>query len=433
MHGLGIYTHSLVHVGSVHSTHPEDVTWCQKWSLVMENLKPPDDLDLNGANKAEAWRQFKQAFEYYVAASGLGEKDNATQTAVFMHVAGKEAQRVLKTFVFDSDDDRKKLEKVQEKFKDYCLPKANVTMERHLLFTRKQKEGEGFEEFLVELRDMAARCELPATADSILRDCVILGIRDEKLRTELLRRNEDLEKVLSACRCAAATQRHLEQLKTPQQNSTADIHAAAVDGIVQKQPEHKTSRPLVEDCRYCGRSHRSGACPAYGKSCASCGKTGHFAQVCRSKARQQRIRTLEHLPEPSQGQKQFDTVNINSVESQKWQETLMLDGVPTVFKLDTGAMASVLPLSKYHEVRPHQQPNRTETVLTGFNGSTVRPEGTTTIATTYKKTTIPVKYYVSNMAANAIQQAAATPEVFGRFQRPRDLRRRISHPHQPGC
>ena len=36
-------------------------------------------------------------------------------------------------------------------------------------------------------------------------------------------------------------------------------------------------------CRYCSRIHTPWQCPAYGKMCTGCGKTGHFRKVCQSR------------------------------------------------------------------------------------------------------------------------------------------------------
>ena len=36
-------------------------------------------------------------------------------------------------------------------------------------------------------------------------------------------------------------------------------------------------------CRYCSGVHVPQQCPAYGKTCARCGKTGHYKKVCRSR------------------------------------------------------------------------------------------------------------------------------------------------------
>ena len=35
-------------------------------------------------------------------------------------------------------------------------------------------------------------------------------------------------------------------------------------------------------CYYCGLSHPQGTCPAYGRSCASCGRLNHFSRCCQS-------------------------------------------------------------------------------------------------------------------------------------------------------
>ena len=92
-----------------------------------------------------------------------------------------------------------------------------------LLFTRKQQENEDIESYTMEHRRIAERCEFPATKDSILRDCIILGVRDDGLCKELLRRDESLEEVLSSCRCREAAQRHIRHLTHEAVGSETDF------------------------------------------------------------------------------------------------------------------------------------------------------------------------------------------------------------------
>ena len=80
----------------------------------------------------------------------------------------------------------------------------------------------------------------------------------------------------------------------------------------------------------------------------------------------------------------FGTILVGELSADRWKETIILDQQPTLFKLDTGAMASVLPLSVFRSIRPDQQLDTTTTILSGFDHSTVRPEGTATIKTTYQ-------------------------------------------------
>ena len=40
-----------------------------------------------------------------------------------------------------------------------------------------------------------------------------------------------------------------------------------------------------KNCKYCGKLHAQGRCPAFGKVCTNCHKRNHFAAVCRSEPR----------------------------------------------------------------------------------------------------------------------------------------------------
>ena len=46
-----------------------------------------------------------------------------------------------------------KLDKILDKFEAYCIPKTNVTFERHRFFTCVQKTGERIDQYVTELRN----------------------------------------------------------------------------------------------------------------------------------------------------------------------------------------------------------------------------------------------------------------------------------------
>ena len=82
----------------------------------------------------------------YTVASGLSAKAQDVQAATFLHVIGNEAHEVVNTFTFDSDDDKKKITKLQGKIEACCNPKKNVTLERHALLSRRQGSDEPLDE-----------------------------------------------------------------------------------------------------------------------------------------------------------------------------------------------------------------------------------------------------------------------------------------------
>ena len=59
--------------------------------VIMEQLTPPEPLDLDCNNLANTWRQWRQRFELFTLASGLSEKDRGRQNLIqsATHLPGK--------------------------------------------------------------------------------------------------------------------------------------------------------------------------------------------------------------------------------------------------------------------------------------------------------------------------------------------------------
>jgi hypothetical protein len=64
---------------------------------------------------------------------------------------------------------------VVAKFDVYCLPRVNVTFERHLFFTRDQKESKSVESYVAALRKLAKTCKFGELRDSLVRDRLFAG------------------------------------------------------------------------------------------------------------------------------------------------------------------------------------------------------------------------------------------------------------------
>ena len=104
-------------------------------------------------------------------------------------------------------------------------------------------------------------------------------------------------------------------------------------------------------CRHCGKNHMPRQCPAYGKTCVRCRKTGHFRKVCRSK-RDCAVHEVgtEMVQEPQE--EEIETVSINSVYLNKNQSLItahleMQVGRTTVeipYKIDTGSEGNIMLL-----------------------------------------------------------------------------------------
>ena len=77
------------------------------------------------------------------------------------------------------------------KFNAYCEPRVQVIYERYRFNNHKQEPAENIAAYLTVLRTIAKNCQHEEiTPEEILRDRIVLGIRDDKMREGLLRYND---------------------------------------------------------------------------------------------------------------------------------------------------------------------------------------------------------------------------------------------------
>ncbi|CAB4044318.1 Transposon Ty3-I Gag-Pol [Paramuricea clavata] len=123
-----------------------------------EQIPAPKPLKLDG-NAAENWRRWKKAFELYMTATEKDKKSQKIQCATFLTLADEAAITVYETLTFE-DTEKDKIEPLVAKFEAYCLPKKNVTHERHVFNLRKQKPDESVEQFVTELKRLAKNSDV---------------------------------------------------------------------------------------------------------------------------------------------------------------------------------------------------------------------------------------------------------------------------------
>ena len=134
--------------------------------------------------------------------------------------------------------------------------------------------------------------------DDLIRDRIVCGVREKSIRRKLLQESGlTLSKCVDICRVNEAT---AAQLKDMAPSQTTEQEANAVN---QKEnfKKPKTSKEngkdpkdqLSAECKFCGNKHerKRDKCPAYGKTCSSCGKANHFAGKCSKNSRESKKRS----------------------------------------------------------------------------------------------------------------------------------------------
>ena len=194
--------------------------------------------------------------------------------------------------------------------------------------------------------------------DEILRDRLLFGICDDKVRERLLREsNLTLTKTDEICRAAESK---IAQMKVVSDSGDATVSAVKSEANKYKDEEKFTTRS-IQECGSCGQRHPFGKkelCPAYGKTCNKFAKPNHFAVKCwtRSKETGKNIRAVED--EDNMDEVFLTQVSVLQVDDSQLITVQLLSGNYICFQLDTGAQCNVIPVDLYKKATKDRKLNQ---------------------------------------------------------------------------
>ena len=343
-------------------------------------------------NIADNWRRWKQRYEIFALASGLSGKEPKIQAATFLHVAGTEALEVYNTFTWENDDDKSKVNKITEKFEEYCNPRKNVTWKRHKFNTRNQQQGETIDQYATDLKTKAQTCEFAELKDSLIRDRVVCGIICDKTCARLLKESElTLQKALDICRANEATTSQLKTLSSHATNKeSVEQEVLAIQKYRTSAPQrsrHETAEPQRSQCDKCGTRHqRHQKCPAYGMECYNCGLKNHFFKVCGSQPREKQHRNVYSIAHDTCETAEdlfIGMIRCATTTAPEWKVSILVNQQRTSFKIDTGAQCNVISKNHYRQLSsvPLQ---KSHARLVAFGGERLNVSGKVTMRCEHK-------------------------------------------------
>ena len=95
----------------------------------------------------------------------------------------------------------------------------------HTCFSAETRMRERLESYITTLRKMAKTCNFGRLEDRLLRDRVVMGIRDGNLRSKVLEvRQLDLKQCIDCCRAFESSKLKAEAMSVNQPTAHEDIH-----------------------------------------------------------------------------------------------------------------------------------------------------------------------------------------------------------------
>jgi len=171
---------------------------------------PPEAFNFN---RPEEWTKWIRRFERFRKASGLETKDEEAQVNTLIYTMGDKGDDILRSFNL-SEADKKKYDTVKEKFDSHFVKRRNVIYERAKFNMRKQEEGETIDSFVTALYALAEHCGYADLHDEMIRDRLVVGLRDAKLSEKLQLDSElTLDKAVTQARQTEAVQQQQPLLR----------------------------------------------------------------------------------------------------------------------------------------------------------------------------------------------------------------------------
>ena len=157
---------------------------------ILQGIQPPTGLVLSAKERAVNWKVYKQQWDNYAIVAQLDKQPEDYRVALFLYSIGSNAVKIYNSFDL-SDENRRKLSEIMKEFDKYAIGETNETYERYMFNSRDQKEGESIDAYVGALRTLAQRCNFcTCLHDSLIRDRIVLGVRESETRKRLLRQTK---------------------------------------------------------------------------------------------------------------------------------------------------------------------------------------------------------------------------------------------------
>lgn len=395
-----------------------------------ELVARPEKLCTTG-NLAENWKNFRRDLDIYMVATESSEKSAKIKVAIFLNLIGRDALKLFDTFNLTAAQ-KENYDAVLQSFEDFCKPKKNVVFERFMFISRSQKEGESFDAFLMDIKQLASSCEFNAMESEMLRDRIVHGVANKRIQTKLLEMSDlTYDKAVEKCRADEVTQEQTinmskttasvnevkqNQMKSAQtqgngrynnNNNSYRGNRNAYNGNSRNygnntnqnngnknKNDNKNSRSLnfrqqnntnnsnrfnsSINCKFCNlrHEHNKMKCPAYGKNCRACSRPNHFESVCKSR----NVNAINSSDFDNNNDDFYahSLTQVHSVSNGKkpvWKEHLTINNKVVAFKVDTGSDVATLPKRLLDVIAPNIPLQPTTKILRAFGGSVVKPIG----------------------------------------------------------
>ena len=391
----------------------------------------------------ETFNTYVKRFEAFLTATGNDglADDDVEKTKLLINGLNPKVHQILVDLTTPDEPSTMKYTDVVTLLKNHFNPVASKAVERHRFMLRLQQPSETVSQYVAELKKIASKCDFTckkckaSTADDHLRSQLTRGVKDDPIRTNLLKEDDKItfDQVVKNAIIVEASHAESNELKTDQKPTTAP----AVNKVNQKSNTYKNYRnrprqeahpkntdfrnkkPNLADlgvdkdcCLRCGlKNHTTKECKLNKNvKCNKCQKNGHLARICLTNKRkadqtpkeQNRTNYVAGNDDDLEifnydvGVNQVRVTQIRNPLWKKVELTLSVNQRNTTFEIDSGSPVSIMPQHLYHEngLFDQQQLRNNNVTFEGYLGDKFQPEYIAMVNVECKQTKLQLPLYI---------------------------------------
>lgn len=294
--------------------------------------------------KTDKWCDYKERMLCALDAAGYSDTTAEKARSLFLSQCGKETFALIASLLAPARPTAVPLARIIAVLDQFYEPEVNEILQAGKFHRRQQSQGESVQDFVAAISTLGAKCNFMDLKRQ-LRDRLVLGVRDERLRRDLLK-TKDLtyEVTLQMCLNYQAIFPDLY----PEAAESRQTHSSTADAM-------EIGKIKSTNCNHCGRQHRTGEhCRFTTAKCFYCKKTGHIAAACKKK-------TLKvHQVEETERSNRNDSDTENDMRGlymcgvSDYQPPIttevIINGAPLKMEVDSGAARTVISKLTYQEM-----------------------------------------------------------------------------------
>ncbi|KAJ0181852.1 hypothetical protein K1T71_002574 [Dendrolimus kikuchii] len=299
--------------------------------------------------KTDKWCEYKERLLCSLDVAGYENQTLDKVRSIFLSQCGKDTYSLIVSLLVPNRPTEVPFKDILAVLDRFYEPEVNEILQAGKFHTRKQADKESIQDFVAAIGLLGAKCNF-VDLKRQLRDRLVLGVRDERLRRELLRtKNLMYETAVQLCLNYQTILQEMYSEVDPNMKQTHGNMDEAMDigkiGAIQ--------------CSRCKGRHGEGArCPFLKARCFACKRLGHIASACDRKLKKQHQVVDEMAQCKDSKENMMGVYTCSEGYAAPIKAEVIINGSKTFMEVDSGASRTIMSEDTYNRMWKSPPPLR---------------------------------------------------------------------------